>query len=36
MPINTPGAFSDPSIPAAFAPFAIQNIGDQIFVTYAK
>jgi uncharacterized protein (TIGR03118 family) len=36
MPINTPGAFTDPNLPAGFAPFGIQNIGDQIFVTYAK
>jgi uncharacterized protein (TIGR03118 family) len=36
MPIHTPGAFTDPNIPAGFAPFGIQNIGDQIFVTYAK
>jgi uncharacterized protein (TIGR03118 family) len=35
-PINTPGAFTDPNLPAGFAPFGIQNIGDQIFVTYAK
>jgi len=36
MPVNTPGAFTDPKLPAGFAPFGIQNIGDQIFVTYAK
>ena len=36
MPIHTPGAFTDPNLPAGFAPFGIQNIGDQIFVTYAK
>jgi uncharacterized protein (TIGR03118 family) len=29
-------AFVDPGIPAGFAPFGIQNIADQIFVTYAK
>ena len=34
--INTPGQFNDPSLPPGFAPFGIQNIGDQIFVTYAK
>ncbi|HYQ85637.1 MAG TPA: TIGR03118 family protein [Bacteroidota bacterium] len=28
--------FSDPSIPAGFAPFGIQNIGGKLFVTYAK
>jgi uncharacterized protein (TIGR03118 family) len=30
------GAFVDPGIPAGFAPFGIQNIAGQIFVTYAK
>ncbi|MEA2655586.1 MAG: hypothetical protein QOI23_951, partial [Chloroflexota bacterium] len=30
------GTFNDPSIPAGFAPFGVQNIGGQIFVTYAK
>lgn len=30
------GSFTDPNIPAGFAPFGIQNIGGQIMVTYAK
>lgn len=30
------GNFSDPMIPAGFAPFGIQNLGGQLFVTYAK
>src|SRR6266571_1930009 len=30
------GSFSDPSIPAGFAPFDVQNIGGKLFVTYAK
>jgi uncharacterized protein (TIGR03118 family) len=30
------GAFVDPGIPAGYAPFGIQNIAGQIFVTYAK
>jgi uncharacterized protein (TIGR03118 family) len=34
--VNVPGAFVDPAIPAGFAPFGIQNIGGNIFVTYAK
>jgi uncharacterized protein (TIGR03118 family) len=34
--VSTPGAFVDPSIPAGFAPFGIQNVGGSIFVTYAK
>jgi uncharacterized protein (TIGR03118 family) len=29
------GAFTDPSLPAGFAPFGIQNIGGWIYVTYA-
>jgi uncharacterized protein (TIGR03118 family) len=28
--------FLDPSIPAGFAPFNIQNIGGKLYVTYAK
>ncbi len=30
------GTFTDPSVPAGFAPFNIQNIGGQLYVTYAK
>src|SRR6266702_2355783 len=30
-----PGAFIDPTLPAGFAPFGIQVIGNQVFVTYA-
>jgi len=30
------GNFTDPSLPAGFAPFGIQNIGNTLFVTYAK
>jgi uncharacterized protein (TIGR03118 family) len=30
------GAFSDPSIPAGFAPFNIQNLGGKLYVTYAQ
>ena len=30
------GSFVDPSLPAGYAPFGIQNIDDTIFVTYAK
>ncbi|HVP37681.1 MAG TPA: TIGR03118 family protein [Candidatus Saccharimonadales bacterium] len=29
------GAFTDPSLPAGYAPFNIQNIGGQLYVTYA-
>jgi uncharacterized protein (TIGR03118 family) len=31
-----PGSFVDTSIPAGFAPFGIQNINGDIYVTYAK
>ena len=30
------GDFTDPDIPAGFAPFGIQNINGNLFVTYAK
>jgi len=30
------GSFSDPGIPSGFAPFNIQNLGDTLYVTYAK
>jgi uncharacterized protein (TIGR03118 family) len=35
-PVNTPGAFVDPRLPANYGPFGIQTIGDRVFVTYAK
>src|SRR2546425_214783 len=28
--------FTDPNLPAGYAPFGIRNFGGQIFVTYAK
>jgi uncharacterized protein (TIGR03118 family) len=31
-----PGAFKDTRVPAGFAPFNVQNIGGNLFVTYAK
>ncbi|MDN2713992.1 TIGR03118 family protein [Janthinobacterium sp. SUN120] len=31
-----PGAFSDPGLPAGYAPFGIQAIGERIYVAYAK
>jgi uncharacterized protein (TIGR03118 family) len=30
------GSFTDPNLPTGFAPFGIQNIGGNLFVTYAK
>jgi len=30
------GSFVDPSLPAGYAPFNIQNLGGQLYVTYAK
>src|SRR6202045_3923612 len=33
---TTDGGFTDPNIPAGFAPFGIQNINGDLFVTYAK
>jgi uncharacterized protein (TIGR03118 family) len=32
---NLTGNFTDPGIPAGYAPFNIQNIGDKLYVTYA-
>src|SRR5260370_5972855 len=34
-PVTAPGAFTDPNIPAGFAPFNIQNLGGKLYVTYA-
>jgi uncharacterized protein (TIGR03118 family) len=34
-PVSRAGAFVDPLLPAGFAPFGIQTIGDRVFVTYA-
>jgi uncharacterized protein (TIGR03118 family) len=31
-----PGNFTDPNLPAGFAPFGIETIGSQVFVAYAK
>ncbi|HMJ04822.1 MAG TPA: TIGR03118 family protein, partial [Chthoniobacterales bacterium] len=32
---NLPGSFADPTIPAGFAPFNVQNVGGVLYVTYA-
>jgi uncharacterized protein (TIGR03118 family) len=34
-PLGVPGAFIDTKLPAGYAPFNIQVIGGQVFVTYA-
>ena len=34
-PVAPAGSFTDPQLPAGYAPFNIQPIGDQVFVTYA-
>jgi uncharacterized protein (TIGR03118 family) len=36
VPVTTAGGFMDPGIPSGFAPFGIQNINGNLFVTYAK
>jgi uncharacterized protein (TIGR03118 family) len=34
-PLAPPGSFTDPTLPTGYAPFGIQVIGKQVFVTYA-
>jgi uncharacterized protein (TIGR03118 family) len=33
---NLVNSFTDPTVPAGFAPFGIHNIGGKLYVTYAK
>jgi uncharacterized protein (TIGR03118 family) len=35
-PVMMPGGFSDPRLPAGYAPFGIQVLNDLVYVTYAK
>jgi len=35
VPLAPPGSFADPDLPAGYAPFGMQVVGAQIFVTYA-
>ena len=35
-PATLSGSFTDPGIPAAFAPFGIQNVDGDLFVSYAR
>jgi uncharacterized protein (TIGR03118 family) len=34
--VSTPTEFRDPQLPAGYAPFGIQNLGNKIYVTYGK
>jgi uncharacterized protein (TIGR03118 family) len=34
--VTTAGSFTDPNLPSGFAPFGIQNLGGNLFVTYAQ
>src|SRR6266511_3322231 len=35
-PVHLAGDFTDPGLPSGYAPFNIQNIGGELYVTYAK
>jgi len=35
VPLAPPGSFTDPTLPKGYAPFGIQVVEDQVFVTYA-
>jgi uncharacterized protein (TIGR03118 family) len=35
VPVALTGTFTDPNLPASFAPFDVQNIGGKLYVTYA-
>jgi uncharacterized protein (TIGR03118 family) len=35
-PVTVAGAFTDPSLPAGYAPFGIQTLAGSVFVAYAK
>lgn len=35
MPATLPGSFTDPNLPAGFAPFGIQSLCGKLYVTYA-
>ena len=34
--VRLPGRFKDPQIPTGFAPFDVQLLGGELYVTYAK
>jgi uncharacterized protein (TIGR03118 family) len=35
-PVSAPGEFTDPRLPAGYAPFGIQALGGKIYVAYGK
>jgi uncharacterized protein (TIGR03118 family) len=35
-PVALAGTFTDPNLPAGFAPFNLQNVGGKLYVTYAQ
>jgi uncharacterized protein (TIGR03118 family) len=35
-PVSAPGEFTDPKLPAGYAPFGIQQLGGKIYVSYGK
>ena len=35
IPLAPPGSFTEPNLPAGYAPFNIQQVGSRVFVTYA-
>ena len=35
-PVTTSGGFVDPTLPAGYAPFGIQQLGGKLYVTYAQ
>jgi len=35
QPVSLSGSFTDPNLPAGYAPFNIQNLGGELFVAYA-
>jgi uncharacterized protein (TIGR03118 family) len=35
-PVSAPGEFTDPKLPAGYAPFGIQLLGGKIYVSYGK
>jgi uncharacterized protein (TIGR03118 family) len=36
VPVTPSGGFLDPTLPAGYAPFNIENIGGKLYVTYAQ